>query len=169
MSSNFKGISRKIKKLTKTFNQITNYIDNTWIMKIENISTDFYLWQPKFLKILSHGIQVFVIESSLKFSSILSTDFMNKPQLSIYSFLLAGGRHSVSESVQLFNCVASVCHDETSQVFITSHTTVHFPLFFSQISGSGCVARLSAAKIFVFYVRTLNKSRDSGARSPTQY
>ena len=29
MSSNFKGISRKIKKLTKTFNQITNYIDNT--------------------------------------------------------------------------------------------------------------------------------------------
>ena len=41
MSSNLKGISRKIKKLTKTFNQITNYIDNTWIMKTKTFPQIF--------------------------------------------------------------------------------------------------------------------------------
>ena len=150
MSSNFKGISRKIKKLTKTFNQITNYIDNTWIMKIENISTDFYLWQPKFLKILSHGIQVFVIESSNFQVFCLKNSWINLSSVvPTLTYSQVAGL-SLSESVQPFNCVASVWHDEHCQVFITStvNTTPRCTfLCFSRKyynTGSGCNYKVNA-------------------------
>ena len=149
MSSNLKGISRKIKKLTKTFNQITNYIDNTWMM---NISTDFYLWQPKFLKILSHGIQVFVIESSLKFSSILSISWINLSSVVTSRYSQHAG-WPVSEPL---NCVASDWHDESCQVFITSTPRCTFLCFFLwQILGGGGGSAFYRQINNVFYVRTV--------------